>query len=79
MRKTETSKFHEIVIFGPVGPLIYCFKYTKILLQYKKLDGNNLKHIVYKYRNLENPQKCRCWKDGGRQMMKIRLKHIETS
>ena len=39
MGETENSTFHDLAIFGPIGPLIYGFEYTTILFKYTKYEN----------------------------------------
>ena len=46
--KTKSSKFLDFWIFGPLEPLIYRFKYTKI----QENMGSCLKPTIFSYLNI---------------------------
>ena len=46
MGGTKTSKFHDLWIFEPLGPLIYGFKSTKILQNIRKY-GHMFHHLLF--------------------------------
>ena len=53
MEEPSNSTFHEFCFFGPVGPLIYEFEYTKLLLKIRGIQETLSKHIIFKIWNLE--------------------------
>ena len=78
MGGTETYHFHDFLIFGSVGTLIYVSEYTKLLQRIWEFP-KDISNIVFGGNDLGNRFCWNCWKARGTNIEKNLLNGPEQS